>query len=504
MKADPHAIDVYLAVGSVMDMRVELTQYNVAGPFYLTAEHEQYFLEWYLHRAAVKVAGVFPSTFWESLVLQASSREPAILHAILALSAAHKQGMQDPLSSDVGNFTVDQQQKFMFQHYIKAIRYLQPFLSTQTLESMHVALIFCLVSLCLEVTRGQYATCQVHLQSGMKLLKQIADHSQPDDMDIIVPGSAYAFLNDDLIGAIFRLNIYSALFGHHSEQRYFVLCGIASEHLPGAFSSLKQARKHLEGLLGDIHFLSEQYYLRESQSSSNPLSELSCHQERIQAALVAWLRTYNASRIHSDAVPESRDALADQLLRVYHTMATIMASSAMPSTGELTFDQHTEAFVSMIVQILDILKCASAITASHLISGHCTQRFSFTADMGIILPLYYTAIKCRVPGIRRQAVELLRFHTHKEGLLDGQLAARIAEEVLRVEEGSFFQNMLIPDSLPVDSIPSVEDLAVPVLPETNRICRVQVMLPSEATDKVVIFLTRRMEEGWYETIQREC
>ncbi|KAF7590996.1 hypothetical protein BBP40_002190, partial [Aspergillus hancockii] len=121
-------------------------------------------------------------------------------------------------------------------------------------------------------------------------------------------------------------HLHSALFGHHSEKRHLVLHGISN-----AISVRDQIVSNVS--LG---------YSSTKSESREPLR--------------AWLRTYKASRTHSDTVPGSRDAQANQLLQVYHTIATIMASTGILSTGELIFDQHTEAFVSVIVQIVDIFK----------------------------------------------------------------------------------------------------------------------------------------------------
>jgi hypothetical protein len=83
----------------------ELTQYHVfAAPFCPMSEDKKYSPEWYLHRAVRKITGVFHSMFWESLVLQASSRERARLPAVLSLSSAHKQGILNSPTSNDKNF----------------------------------------------------------------------------------------------------------------------------------------------------------------------------------------------------------------------------------------------------------------------------------------------------------------------------------------------------------------------------------------------------------------
>lgn len=54
--------------------------------------------------------------------------------------------------------------------------------------------------------------------------------------------------------------------------------------------------------------------------------------------------------------------------------------------------------------------------------------------MGIIPPLYLTAIKCRFPSIRRKAISLLSSSPRREGMWDAFLAVKVAEKVMTIEE----------------------------------------------------------------------
>ncbi|KAG5983200.1 hypothetical protein E4U55_000541 [Claviceps digitariae] len=59
---------------------------------------------------------------------------------------------------------------------------------------------------------------------------------------------------------------------------------------------------------------------------------------------------------------------------------------------------------------------------------------SFSADLGIVPPLYVVATKCREPRLRRQAIQLLRSSARREGMWDSELAANIGEWVMHIEE----------------------------------------------------------------------
>jgi hypothetical protein len=56
----------------------------------------------------------------------------------------------------------------------------------------------------------------------------------------------------------------------------------------------------------------------------------------------------------------------------------------------------------------------------------------FTADIGIIAPLYYVAMNCPNPPIRQRALDVLRI-PRREGLWDSVLISNIAEKVQGVD-----------------------------------------------------------------------
>ncbi|SPN98919.1 uncharacterized protein DNG_01958 [Cephalotrichum gorgonifer] len=59
---------------------------------------------------------------------------------------------------------------------------------------------------------------------------------------------------------------------------------------------------------------------------------------------------------------------------------------------------------------------------------------SFSADLGIVPPLYVVATKCRNYAVRRRAIELLRSSSRREGMWDSQLSGIIGEWVASIEE----------------------------------------------------------------------
>lgn len=59
---------------------------------------------------------------------------------------------------------------------------------------------------------------------------------------------------------------------------------------------------------------------------------------------------------------------------------------------------------------------------------------SFSADLGIVPPLFVVATKCRDPTVRRQAIQLLMSSSRREGMWDSELIARIGMWIMAIEE----------------------------------------------------------------------
>ena len=93
---------------------------------------------------------------------------------------------------------------------------------------------------------------------------------------------------------------------------------------------------------------------------------------------------------------------------------------------ETAFDSHMDKFTSVIT-----------LSESLLIKGTVGDALPhFTFEMGLIPPLYFTAINCRHPLLRRKAVALLRQGSRREGLWDAEPMARVAERVIELEENN--------------------------------------------------------------------
>ncbi|KAJ3542249.1 hypothetical protein NM208_g4205 [Fusarium decemcellulare] len=458
------------------------------GPSVARNVHERRGFDWFLSRTSKKIPGVFEPEFWKTLVLQASATEPAVFHAAVALGAAHRREML--LATETVALVPDEQECFMLRQYNTAISHLQSHLAAGVTDkdSAHVAAIACMLFICLEFLRGNYKTGNTHLRNGLFLLHRLQAKPDSQDKTLVLPSHHQSLLGD-LVEVFTRLYVQSAFFGAVSDPFTVAVCHDQSDTQFSSFPSIEMARRHLDELLNRVFRLTEQCRNMPTLSHPISISTLLDDQQDIRACLETWLRLYHASqgRMTAKADDQLQISLACRLLLVYHSMACIMAETCIAPTNESVFDCYNSEFASIVDQCMDLWRSASQMMAEDLSSGHCTHRFSFSADMGFILPLYYTGLKCREPETRRAALALLLSAPHQEGVWNGRLAACVVQRVITIEERDY------------SSDSGVEQ----TVPESDRIHGVQMELSDCATTKAVLSYKIRQANGTLVTRQED-
>jgi hypothetical protein len=135
-----------------------------------------------------------------------------------------------------------------------------------------------------------------------------------------------------------------------------------------------------------------------------------------------------------------RDICAAKLLRMHLIIHRIWLRRYIVAEESAYDDSHSD------FQILVTL--AESVLETRL----STKSPTFLFDADLLAPLFYTATKCRHSDTRRRALELLRSLNRREGPMDSNLSAAIAERIIAMEE---------------EDIDSGDDTALPS--EQNRI-----------------------------------
>lgn len=472
------------------------------SPLGAVSTEELGYLEWFTRRSAAKLPGLFWSTFWDKLVLRTCLHEPAILHALLALSATHKNEWFH-LNGSVSK----KDELFALRQYSKSILHLQPHFSSKSKESMRVALITCLIFVSLEFLRSHYKTGCSHLESGLKLLLEthapVNAEAMENDIVILIPTQTPDSIDTCIFESFARMHVQAELFGQCPRYLKVMLHTVDPEVTTRNFESVDEARLTLDKLLHGVLLL--YYRRRQSCLAKRAIPPIAIEsQRRAQSALWSWLGAYNRTT-HDFKVPMSlRDTLAYKLLRVYHTMAGIIIDTCLWPTLETRFDNLTYDFASIIEGTGELQKLAASIDKTELpdLADEASRPLTSIVDMGGIPPLYFVAIKCRFPNIRRHAIKLIKHFGHKEGIWDSTLAARVAEEVMQIEEQGFYSSYNIPADPDLGSSPEKLDAPLPPLPESHRLPDVQVILPDTVYEKVKLIYGQVQDDGSYKRFEK--
>jgi hypothetical protein len=457
--------------------------------------------DWFKSRTVKKLPGLFILTFWDKLLVQASQSEPAVLHAVLTLGSVHMgKIVDDDRREDLGKSGGSEH--FTLENYSKAISQLRPHFGAKDRSSTRVALITCLVFVCLEYLRGYFRTAQTHLENGLKVLGEMQGCSTVDTDRVLLFKPFRESIDDAIFDTFCRLQIQVMLFKQSHLRPYVVVMQDSQSELPRSrFLSLNQAWKRLQQLLNEIFCLERGFHNQRPLGRPPPKNPtmLLDHQQHIRTELIRWLEIYNQSR-ESLQIQHGRiyETFAYHLLRPYHAMGVIMleACQALPD-DQTEFDKHTNQFLTLIEQSTCNWKTKtsrSGLFELPAVPGQCAVMSRSVIDTGWIPPLYYTIIKCRVHRIRLQAARLLEFNTHREGIWDSSMIATAARKVMEIEEQDFYCDLDIDDDFHVASTPSSRDLSLPVLPPTHRIHDVEVVLPDGPMDTTMSLRYKRKQD----------
>jgi hypothetical protein len=355
----------------------------------------------------------------------------------------------------------------------------------------------------MEFLRGHYKTANVHFKNGLKLLGELEKETCPKSQDMIVSKPFNHFVDSCIVETFIKLQSQAISFGQAPTDLYPVW-QIDSEFSTAKFGSVSEARGSLNHILDEIFYLTEQHS-RQNHCKDGIISpELFKRQQQIRTALSSWFKNYDTLQITHPSQVFTRDGFLHIVLKFLYTMADIMIDTCLWSTSQLIYDSHLPDFVSIINQSIGIWKIIMTTHVSRVSPGLRTDISDATADVGWVTPLYFTALKCRNHRVRAQAIRLLRSVPHKEGMWDATMAASIAILVMEIEEKDFCKGIEVDEGFSTGDMLQEEGLSLPALPEANRFHEVEVALPDNEEEKVIVTSKRKLKNGEWEVIVREC
>ncbi|KAA8641973.1 uncharacterized protein ATNIH1004_010912 [Aspergillus tanneri] len=347
---------------------------------------------------------------------------------------------------------------FALRQYVKAMGHLRTRLAEigGGRQAAEIALVACVLFVCLEMLQGNRVGALVHLRNGLSVLSGMPSqvhrgHSR--GCDYLVVKQERQALVDQLTDIFARLDIDTMSFGERAPVFRIVspedIIGIELV-LPADFQSVDQALYILDRLNSTVHHV---------RGRLLELSSQSCSSEKLNWAVRCCLEYASIRKVNP-----SQDPAAFAQLAILHTNLAQWLLAFQRLTVKKGVSSDKGAAAAILVEIryfymfFQRFTCRNYIETSYdqfnsmferivllcrmLVDGMSpsnttpltTPEVTFTLDSGAIPSLYLTAIKCRESSIRREAISLLHRYPCQEGMWEPTMIAKYVEEIVNLEE----------------------------------------------------------------------
>ncbi|KAI5919640.1 hypothetical protein F4810DRAFT_686400 [Camillea tinctor] len=348
-------------------------------------------LQFFWEVAAPGMSGPTDPYFWTRLVLQFGSFEPAVRHALVAVSALYER----LLLRGVAVEEKDGGGSVALGHYNAAIRELRK------ADSAPLALLVCVLFICVEFLRGDRERAVQHCHHGVRLLESVAP--------------AYAWTREFLAPLFRRLTLFPFFFGR-GRSSFPALAG-AADAVPPAFAGVADAQSHADNLLRRAVRLLRRAdpYRLGGQDALDTL--LLRERDEIRAMLHAWEQ---AAAAFQWGQPESArdETVCNILMRV--EIARVWTEAAL-ERSEMVYDRYIERFRWLVDE------------AAKLAPRHSPV---FTFEMAFVPSLFFIVIKCRDLDTRLLALSLVKkLGARKETLWELPTVYATGKLIIELEHG---------------------------------------------------------------------
>ncbi|KAK3302243.1 uncharacterized protein B0T15DRAFT_403256 [Chaetomium strumarium] len=399
------------------------------APFYdWASSDERRAFHFFQHVTAPCLSGDLDSAFWRVLVLQISQSEPAVKHAILAVSSLHESMIQAATMTPY--LSSEDRSSFALYQYNRAIACLLDQMRTVDARPL-VPLLTCVLFVCIEFMQSKDRPSLLHLTQGGQILSQLARKAS-------TPNPEIDLIKQHLVPMYTRLSLTLLMFSGEAAAIPTPLKTLTE--VPVVFETIDEVRYVLYDFMHEcLRFAKKTHAAKIVEIPDEQLREFEDERDRLLRKLAKFNVAFSLYRSTRCRDPPAGSIALIQI----HVHTTYIWVSTALSKHETVFDDFVDTFSAIIPLAKDFLDSFAphptnqGETAAPGPPTADTRRFSamFTFDMHIIAPLYFVAAKCRHPIVRRAALDLLRRNpTRRENMWRADVWADIADRTMRLEE----------------------------------------------------------------------
>ncbi len=263
--------------------------------------------------------------------------------------------------------------------------------------------------------RGHFNSAMMHLQSGLKILRDFKTRSAEDEHVI----------ETQILPLLVRLSVQAILYIDTRpipERKMLVnelaYVGSKSTTIPEAFGTLEEARNHMNQIANSLFRMTymcdgKEPMANQPQDVFDLLSKYGEENRQWKLAFERFMRTKSASL-------SSRELRGAALLKIHHMTAQVMSEMTPDVTDprplQVAFNDQ-KRFMKFTEEFRNIVNlCRSLIAAEEQDIKNGKSVATFSSDLGFVGPLYYVCIRCQDVPIKTLAIELLARCPRREGM----------------------------------------------------------------------------------------
>ncbi|KAH8753423.1 hypothetical protein BGZ57DRAFT_911998 [Hyaloscypha finlandica] len=388
-------------------------------------ESERRYFQLFQERLSSEFCGYFATPFWTQVILQECHHNPAVRHAIFALSALYK--ASESRTSTMR--TNDEHLDFALVQHSKAIGFFRKSLSEEC-RQVRLALLASMLFGCFESFHGNWETASLQISSGLRLLRQWERTQRSKGK----PTSAREAIDPQLGGTLARLDLqmesYLALHPMN-DNPVMELESIPLNHTyPARFTKLAEAFPlALELSISGVR------HTRNAFRSLNLgfIQDAALEEERdyIYNCVRQWKKAFRPILLERETGQYYGNRDSFGILLLY---ACVLGFEVLLLTGlskeEIIHDRYTEQYR----RIVSVCRRLSEMDRDWDRRSRQVDYLKAQFGLGVIMSIYIVATRCREPFIRRDAIAALREWPSKNGIWDSLHIAQVAEWIMGIEE----------------------------------------------------------------------
>ncbi|KAL6235109.1 hypothetical protein BDW75DRAFT_230613 [Aspergillus navahoensis] len=387
---------------------------------------ERRYVDFFYTRTSHAFSGFYESKLWSYLIPQLGEHEPSVRHAMTAIGALHERVQLNASEAGKAISTVEGSaptDRFVLEEYNKSIQTLVRSLSAQSRGGcIDLALTTCCLFVCLEMLQGNPKAALDHIEAGLQIIHK---HEQSTSTGPSGTSELYQQLRDLFL----RLNLQASFMGRLLVPLNVNLPETGNGHI---FTDLPEARSRLDQLMTKALLFIRSVGIMREERPPEIQAKFEAEQEQIRAEMLSWRWSHDKLFRKLGPKVQESDLCASLLLRIYYHTALLWVHVVL-DRDENGYDNFTADFESVITHAEEILRHTSPKqTTEKARAKHAETAFSLEGE--IIGPMYYAAVRCRNPFLRRRALDILFHYSKREGMWDARLYAQVAKLVVEIEE----------------------------------------------------------------------